>query len=166
MHVRLDIFRPSLSRFNIGCLDALNEIANITDDLKGKQDSDLDLDLELRETARVDLGQFNEDMSRLIDNCEAGAGDEAEDVNGDGANDPGDVCSSSNNVTSGTEAGDRSLARDSSVPDFSLIQRQTCVNRRLWKLTGFSEHESLNFSETSDHDNASLVSRDTEYKLG
>ena len=128
------------------------------------QDSDLDLDLELRETARVDLGQFNEDMSRLIDNCDAGAGDEAEDVNGDGgANDPGDVCSSSNNVTSGTEAGDRSLARDSSVPDFSLIQRQTCVNRRLWKLTGFSEHESLNFSETSDHDNASLVSRDTEY---
>ena len=132
------------------------------------QDSDLDLDLELRETARVDLGQFNEDMSRLIDNCDAGAGDEAEDVNGDGGdeNDPGDVCSSSNNVTSGTEAGDRSLARDSSVPDFSLIQRQTCVNRRLWKLTGFSEHESLNFSETSDHDNASLVSRDTEYKLG
>ena len=128
------------------------------------QDSDLDLDLELRETARVDLGQFNEDMSRLIDNCEAGAGVEAEEGDGGGANDPGDVCSS-NNVTSSTEAGDRSLARDSSVPDFSLIQRQTCVNRRLWKLTGFSEHESLNFSETSDHDNASLVSADNEYKI-
>ena len=54
--------------------------------------------------------------------------------------------------------GEPRLKKESSVPDFKLIERKTGINRRLWKLTGFSDKESLNLSEVSDVDNASLVS--------
>ena len=84
-------------------------------------------------------------MSKLIENC-----DDRNSQNSEIGNNPGEECN-----TTDTE---RSLPRDSSIPDFNLIEKKTCINRRLWKLTGFSEYESLNFSENSDHDNASLVS--------
>ena len=54
--------------------------------------------------------------------------------------------------------GEPRLKKESSVPDFKLIERKTGINRRLWKLTGFSDKESLNLSEFSDADNASMVS--------
>ena len=56
--------------------------------------------------------------------------------------------------------GEPRLKKESSVPDFKLIERKTGINRRLWKLTGFSDKESLNLSEFSDADNASMVSSD------
>ena len=56
--------------------------------------------------------------------------------------------------------GEPRLKKESSVPDFKLIERKTGINRRLWKLTGFSDKESLNLSEISDADNASMVSPD------
>ena len=54
--------------------------------------------------------------------------------------------------------GEPGLKKESSVPDFKLIERKTGINRRLWKLTGFSDKESVNLSEFSDADNASMVS--------
>ena len=56
--------------------------------------------------------------------------------------------------------GEPRLKKESSVPDFKLIERKTGINRRLWKLTGFSDKESVNLSEFSDADNASMVSND------
>ena len=112
------------------------------------QDSDLDLDLELRENNRTDLEQFCEEMSKMIDNCD----DVTDDKDNSERVDPGEECNSSIK-----DSSDKNISRENSIPDFKLIQRKTCINRRLWKLTGFSEHESLNFSETSDNDNASMV---------
>ena len=109
---------------------------------------DSDLDLELREATGAELGRFNQDMSKLIENC-----DDRNSPISENGNNPGEQCNNSDG--SGSE---RNLTRDSSIPDFNLIEKKTCINRRLWKLTGFSEYESLNFSENSDHDNASLVS--------
>ena len=110
---------------------------------------DSDIDLELRETTGEELERFQQDMSKLIENC-----DERNSLISENGNNPGEECNNTDDV-SGSE---RSLPRDSSIPDFNLIEKKTCINRRLWKLTGFSEYESLNFSENSDHDNASLVS--------
>ena len=108
------------------------------------QDSDLDLELESREVSRrrSGVGVFCDQMSKLIENCEASNNneDDAVDNTGDNNNDVKDE-----------------LVRDTSVPDFNLIQKKTCITRRLWKLTGFSEHESVNFSETSDAENGSMV---------
>ena len=106
---------------------------------------DSDLDLELRETTGQEMETFHEDMSKLIENC----GESLSDI----GNNPGEKCNNTDESVS-----ERSLPRDSSIPDFNLIEKKTCINRRLWKLTGFSEYESLNFSENSDHDNVSLVS--------
>ena len=89
-------------------------------------------------------------MSILIENCD----EKKNSLISENGNNPGEECNNTDDV-SGSE---RSLPRDSSIPDFNLIEKKTCINRRLWKLTGFSEYESLNFSENSDHDNASLVS--------
>jgi len=112
------------------------------------QDSDLDIDLELRENSRAaDLEQFCEEMNKMIDNCD----DVTDDKDHKERVDPGEECNSSIK-----DSSDRNISRENSIPDFKLIQRKTCINRRLWKLTGFSEHESLNFSETSDNDNVSM----------
>lgn len=108
------------------------------------QDSDLEVDLGLRETSRLDLDLFYDEMNKLIENC-----DDNYDLNEEVQN-----AELSSNVS---QASGPSLSRESSIPDFNLIQRKTGINRKLWKLTGFSEYESLNFSETSDQDNASMV---------
>lgn len=107
------------------------------------QDSDLEVDLGLRETSRLDLDLFYDEMNKLIENC-----DDNYDLNEEVQN-----AELSSNVS---QASGPSLSRESSIPDFNLIQRKTGINRKLWKLTGFSEYESLNFSETSDQDNASM----------
>ena len=108
------------------------------------QDSDLEVDLGLRETSRLDLDLFYDEMNKVIENC-----DDNYDLNEEVQN-----AELSSNVS---QASGPSLSRESSIPDFNLIQRKTGINRKLWKLTGFSEYESLNFSETSDQDNASMV---------
>ena len=108
------------------------------------QDSDLEVDLGLRETSRLDLDLFYDEMNKLIENC-----DDNYDLNEEVQN-----AELSSNVS---QASGPSLSRESSIPDFNLIQRKTGINRKLWKLTGFSEYESINFSETSDQDNASMV---------
>ena len=108
------------------------------------QDSDLEVDLGLRETSRLDLDLFYDEMNKLIENC-----DDNYDLNEEVQN-----AELSSYVS---QASGPSLSRESSIPDFNLIQRKTGINRKLWKLTGFSEYESLNFSETSDQDNASMV---------
>ena len=100
------------------------------------QDSDLEVDLGLRETSRLDLDLFYDEMNKLIENC-----DDNYDLNEEVQN-----AELSSNVS---QASGPSLSRESSIPDFNLIQRKTGINRKLWKLTGFSEYESLNFSETS-----------------
>ena len=106
---------------------------------------DSDLDLELRETTGQEMETFHEDMSKLIENC----GESLSDI----GNNPGEKCNNTDESVS-----ERSLPRDSSIPDFNLIEKKTYINKRLWKLTGFSKYESLNFSDNSDHDNVSLVS--------
>jgi len=107
------------------------------------QDSDLDVDLELKETSGLDLDHFYDEMNKLIENC-----DDNYDLNEEVQN-----AELSSNVS---QVSGPCLSRESSIPDFNLIQRKTGINRKLWKLTGFSEYESLNFSESSDHENVSM----------
>ena len=141
-----------------GCMSVSNSMMDIVRDARqvrrlirevslDSQDSDLDLDMEAREVikrSQGDIDLFCGEMSKLIENC-----DET-DITGEERQEE---------TTSLSSRSEESLVRDSSIPDFSLIQSKSCINRRLWKLTGFSEYESSNLSEASEH--GSMVSLPT-----
>ena len=104
------------------------------------QESDIDIDTDYRENNNnysEQLGDICDNISKLMDN--------SDEINSD---------------TTGEEYKDSDdeprLKKENSVPDFKLIEKKTGINRRLWKLTGFSDRESVNMSEFSDADNASM----------
>ena len=104
------------------------------------QESDIDIDNDYKENNNnysQQLGDICDSINKIMDNSE----EITSDITGEEYRDSDD---------------EPRLKKENSVPDFKLIERKTGINRRLWKLTGFSDRESVNMSEYSDGDNASL----------
>lgn len=121
------------------------------------ESSDLELDLpyNLGVSTAEGMDQLCDGLNLLVNNCDC--------IEGEMASLPVEskLMSSQSSMSGLSELGDEGhikqeglLKRESSIPDFRTLQKKARSNKRLWKLTGFSDADGS--MDLSEHENASL----------